>query len=229
MFRVLASIFTWICMAVAFSQPANAASALMFNLTMASPKLLMVSPQSPLSAGADMERFCLALAIYHEARGEPDPGQYAVSITVLNRVRSGAYPDSICDVVYQNSERLHRCQFSFACDRLSDFPGNLKAFAKASRIAQFTNSVRPLLDNDAVLGSPFATVGVMTHYHRFDVNPVWSRKLKRLTRVGAHVFFRSDRVVKRYRKAKPPMSVQLAAFGGPGPAYPEKSVTPPSL
>ena len=216
-------------MAVALSQPAKAASALMFNMTMASPKLLMVSPQSPLSAGSDMERFCLALAIYHEARGEPDPGQYAVSITVLNRVRSSAYPDNICDVVYQNSERLHRCQFSFTCDRLSDFPGNLKAFAKASRIAQFTHSVRPLLDNDAVLGSPFATVGVMTHYHRHDVRPVWSRKLKRLTRVGAHVFFRSDRVVKRYRKTKPPAQAELVAFGGPGPTYPVNTAATSSL
>nr|WP_276562425.1 cell wall hydrolase [Hoeflea prorocentri] len=225
---MFASILTWMCLTMALSLPAHAASALMFNMTMASPKMLMVSPQSPLSATADAEGFCLALAIYHEARGEPDPGQYAVSITVLNRVRSGAYPDSICDVVYQNAERLNRCQFSFACDRLSDFPGNLEAFAKARRIAEFTNGVQPLLDNEAVLGSPFATVGVMTHYHRFDVRPVWSRKLKRLGQVGDHIFFKSDRVVKRYRKIKKPVPAELAAFGGPGPVYPAVADKPSS-
>ena len=43
---------------------------------------------------------CLSLAIYHEARGEPLAGQYAVAEVVLNRVDKGVGKD-ICTVVYQ--------------------------------------------------------------------------------------------------------------------------------
>ena len=39
------------------------------------------------------EKKCLAEAIYFEARGEPILGQFAVAQTVLNRVRTGYYPE----------------------------------------------------------------------------------------------------------------------------------------
>ena len=44
---------------------------------------------------------CLALNIYHEARGEPLIGQEMVASVTLNRVASPLYPDNVCDVVYQ--------------------------------------------------------------------------------------------------------------------------------
>lgn len=44
---------------------------------------------------------CLAEAIYHEARGEPEEGQAAVAAVVLNRVRQSHWPDTVCDVVYE--------------------------------------------------------------------------------------------------------------------------------
>lgn len=62
------------------------------------------------------ERQCLAEAIYYEARGESFAGQLAVAEVVLNRVRHRAYPETVCGVVYQGSERVTGCQFSFTCD-----------------------------------------------------------------------------------------------------------------
>jgi spore germination cell wall hydrolase CwlJ-like protein len=62
------------------------------------------------------EQRCLAEAVYFEARSEPEAGQAAVAQVVLNRVRSGLYPTSVCGVVYQNRHRHLACQFTFACE-----------------------------------------------------------------------------------------------------------------
>ena len=59
---------------------------------------------------------CLAEAIYFESRSEPEAGQAAVAQVVLNRVRSGIYPTTVCGVVYQDRNRPFACQFSFACE-----------------------------------------------------------------------------------------------------------------
>ena len=79
---------------------------------------------------------CLAEAIYFESRGEPEQGQAAVAQVVLNRVRSGIYPTTVCGVVYQDRNRPFACQFSFACEGRSlriEEPG---PWAVATRIAQ---------------------------------------------------------------------------------------------
>ena len=59
---------------------------------------------------------CLAEAIYFESRSEPEEGQAAVAQVVLNRVRSGIYPATVCGVVYQDRNRPFACQFTFACE-----------------------------------------------------------------------------------------------------------------
>lgn len=46
----------------------------------------------------------LAALIHCEARGEPYEGQLAVGAVVMNRVRSGAYPDSIHGVIYASGQ-----------------------------------------------------------------------------------------------------------------------------
>ena len=45
---------------------------------------------------------CLALTIYHESRGEPVSGQYAVAEVVVNRSQERNL--SICDVVYEKNQ-----------------------------------------------------------------------------------------------------------------------------
>ena len=47
---------------------------------------------------------CMALNIYHEARGDNYAGKVAVSDVVLNRVNDTRYPNTICDVIYQGGE-----------------------------------------------------------------------------------------------------------------------------
>jgi spore germination cell wall hydrolase CwlJ-like protein len=72
---------------------------------------------------------CLVANIYHEARGEVALGQAAVAHVTLNRVRSPAYPDSVCGVVWQSG------QFSWAEDGRSDRMTDIDAICQAVDIA----------------------------------------------------------------------------------------------
>ena len=195
------SIFIGLVILITFSVAGRAAPVFVATFTFASVKSVLASPV--VRAGDEFEditdRYCLALAIYHEARGEPVWGQHAVAAAIVNRVRSTAYPDSICGVVFQNAHRLHRCQFSFACDELSDIPGNYFAFRRSIKIADMVLS-GSLAREAAFVGASYArNLGEITHYHRHDINPVWSSKLQRLSSIGNHVFLKSERVTSRYR------------------------------
>lgn len=55
-------------------------------------------------AAADGELDLLAAIIQCEAGGESYEGKIAVGAVIMNRVRSGQFPDSISDVVYQSGQ-----------------------------------------------------------------------------------------------------------------------------
>lgn len=125
------------------------------------------------------EKACLATAIYFEARGESARGQMAVAQVILNRMESRRYPDTICGVVYQNSNRRNACQFSFTCDGHPDVTREKSAWKRAQTIAA-----------DVLAGrGDVGAVASATHYHADSVQPRWARKLKRLSKIGRHVFY----------------------------------------
>ncbi|WP_338467989.1 cell wall hydrolase [Novosphingobium sp. ZN18A2] len=121
---------------------------------------------------------CLTAAIYYEAASEPDAGQRAVAQVVLNRVAHPAYPDSVCGVVYQGSERAG-CQFSFACDGSMARRPVPAFWDRARRVAA-----------DALSGYVYAPVGLATHYHTAAVHPAWDAQMIKVGAIGAHLFFR---------------------------------------
>jgi Cell Wall Hydrolase len=125
------------------------------------------------------EQRCLAEAIYFEARSEPPAGQAAVAQIVLNRVRSGLYPDSVCGVVYQNRHRYKACQFTFACEGRSLRINEPGPWAQATRIA------REVTDGKTYL----TKVADATHYHADYVNPYWAKRLKKRDTIGRHTFY----------------------------------------
>jgi len=123
---------------------------------------------------------CLAEAVYFEARGEQVLGQVAVAQVVLNRAFSGKYPDSVCGVVYQNAHRHLRCQFTFACDGIRDVIREPDMWERAKKIAA------EMLDGKLWLPE----VGKATHYHATYVHPGWVSEMKKLHKVGVHIFYR---------------------------------------
>ena len=100
---------------------------------------------------------------------------------ILNRVRNPAFPDSICGVVYQNRHWRNRCQFSFACDGIRDRITEPRQWRLAQDIAMAATAGKIWLDE----------IGSSTHYHATYVNPRWARSMKRLTRIGLHIFYRT--------------------------------------
>lgn len=47
---------------------------------------------------------CLAGAIYFESKGEPLSGQLAVADVIINRSKSGRFPEDVCSVVTQRGQ-----------------------------------------------------------------------------------------------------------------------------
>ena len=131
------------------------------------------------SAGAplDEQSNCIAVAIYHEARGESLDGQLAVARVIMNRAASGKYPSSWCGVVKQP------WQFSFVNPRTGLYPSVNAASAswrKAQAITRLaiSNAV-PSLSNDVLW------------YHADYVAPSWGRRLTRVEKIGTHIFYRA--------------------------------------
>jgi spore germination cell wall hydrolase CwlJ-like protein len=126
------------------------------------------------------EENCLARAVYFEARSESELGQMAVAKVILNRTRADGFPKSICGVVYQGSNRRNSCQFSFACDGLADDVKQPGAWVNAKRIA------KKAIAGDTKMG---AAMGSATNYHADYVKPKWSKTMRRLVKIGRHIFY----------------------------------------
>ncbi|VVT12594.1 conserved exported hypothetical protein [Erythrobacter sp. EC-HK427] len=122
---------------------------------------------------------CMTQAIYYEAASESDAGQRAVAQVVLNRVAHPAYPNTVCGVVFQGSERRTGCQFSFTCDGALNRRPSAAGWARAGRHAR-----------EALAGVVYAPVGTATHYHTLAVNPYWAPTLETVTVIGFHIFYR---------------------------------------
>lgn len=122
---------------------------------------------------------CLTLAIAYEAGHESPQGQQAVAEVVLNRVRNPAFPKSICDVVFAGSTRKTGCQFTFTCDGSlrRQLPGRILTAARLIAESAIEGHIQPL-------------VAGATHYHADYVSPYWAPSLERLTKIGAHIFYR---------------------------------------
>ena len=123
----------------------------------------------------DAEATCLATAVYFESMGEPLEGQLAVAQVVINRAKSGRYPSSLCGVVKQ------KAQFSFV--RGGRFPRidvGCEAWRKAQAIARIAGaSMAKILPADVLW------------YHADYVAPGWGRRLARVEKIGAHIFYRA--------------------------------------
>lgn len=170
----------------------------------------------------DRERahYCLTAAVYYEAASESDDGMRGVAQVVLNRARHPSFPNTICGVVFQGSQRPGVCQFTFACDGAMARAPDKAIWLRASRIA-----------SAALGGSVYPGVGLATHYHTTAIWPRWGKSLVMTNIVGAHIFHRwrgrwgmPDAFRAPYLGHEPvpgpylPVAGQLAALRGNGTA-----------
>jgi spore germination cell wall hydrolase CwlJ-like protein len=138
-----------------------------------------VAFRRPTLGNPSDEISCLALNIYFEARGEPDEGKLAVGHVVMNRVLSGRFPGTVCDVVQQGGEiRRYRCQFSWWCDGRSDKPRSAADWQRSSELAlaiYWGQSEDP-------------TAGALW-YHADYVSPAWRNDFVQGATIGRHIFY----------------------------------------
>ncbi len=160
----------------ALRRPRTALGAgLAVSLAAASIVVLWPAPRLDLSASLD----CLALNIYHEARGEPLEGKIAVGQVIMNRVGDPDFPAGVCEVVKQGGERPRdRCQFSWWCDGLSDRPDDAGAWQDSKGLA----------GKILAGGLEDPTRGALW-YHVDLVTPDWQMDIVRQGKIGRHVFY----------------------------------------
>ena len=126
----------------------------------------------------DIDIFCLAKNIYHEAGHEPEEGKYAVAQVTLNRVNHPSYPNTICDVV------MDPWQFSWANKRSIRWTHPTGYHWEESlRIAR------------KVIKEGYRHNGLdrVKYYHADYVHPRWANKMAMRTVIGRHIFYEDTR------------------------------------
>lgn len=128
--------------------------------------------EQPRGEALSPELRCLAGAVYFEAKSESLAGQLAVGRVVVNRSRSGRFPDSYCGVVFQPS------QFSFVRGRsMPHINTDSRDWREAVAIARIADANAW---KSKVEGALF--------FHATRVSPGW--RLTRIAQVDNHVFYR---------------------------------------
>lgn len=117
---------------------------------------------------------CLALNLYHEARGQGVEGMLAVGVVTLNRVAHPDWPDSICEVVYQ--------PYQFSWTQHEPVVDDYDAW----RSARYTAT--DLLVNE--YSSPIDYT--VLWYHADYVAPDWAKQKNLAGRIGNHLFYKSN-------------------------------------
>jgi N-acetylmuramoyl-L-alanine amidase len=139
---------------------------------------IQVEKTGRVVAHEDLDLFCLAKNIFHEAGVEDELGMFAVAQVTLNRVRNANYPGKICDVVMQPS------QFSWANDKSRRWthPSGAK-WELSKKIAR--QVVKEGYRVPALQSAMF--------YHADYTKPSWRDPNAVVAQVGTHIFYASAR------------------------------------
>lgn len=121
---------------------------------------------------------CLARSIYWEAKGTGQGEMEAVANVVMNRLGSGRFPSTLCDVVQEGSE-TGSCQFSWWCDGRPDQAREMSEYALSREIA------RQALNGD--LEDP--THGAL-FFHNRGIEPSWASSFIRTAQSREFNFYR---------------------------------------
>jgi N-acetylmuramoyl-L-alanine amidase len=136
----------------------------------AGPKTLaamgITSSSSSSSSSNNSDLNLLSKLVYGEARGEIYKGQVAVAATVLNRVASSSFPNTIAGVIYQSG----------AFTAVSDGQINLTPDSTAKKAAQ-----------DAINGWD-PTSGCIYYFNPSTATSKWIWSRPQVITIGKHIF-----------------------------------------
>lgn len=130
------------------------------------------------AASVDDAIVCLSRTLYWEAKGGTDADMAAVANVVLNRLGHEGFPDTICGVVKQGSEKK-TCQFSWWCDGRSDQVKEDERYAASKEIARKALN-QQLADR---------TNGAM-YFHDRNVKPAWASEYIKTAETGKFLFYK---------------------------------------
>ncbi|CAN5129551.1 hypothetical protein BH11PSE2_BH11PSE2_11330 [soil metagenome] len=131
----------------------------------------MVASMNRSVKGIDPQLECMAKVVHHEAANQSARGQLAVAQVMLNRVKSAAFPKTICAVANQRGQFFDTHAYSV--------PVSSPRWRTAVAISQIAR-----LDSfpQVVPGALF--------YHAAYVTPSWSKHRTLISRIEGHVFYR---------------------------------------
>ena len=142
-------------------------------------------PNGYVTASTRMKELdCLTRNIYWEAASEPFEGKVGVAQVTINRMNSGKFADSVCEVVYQKNVVYQKviCQFSWYCENTHKIrPIHKPLWEESELVAR-----KVLLENFRLPSLKNAL-----YYHADYVQPNW--KMPKIEKIGRHIFY-GDRV-----------------------------------
>lgn len=124
------------------------------------------------------EFHCLALNVFHEAKGEDMPGQIGVAQVTLNRLDTGfRNKKTLCGVVFDAK------QFSWTAD-ISKRTLTPKGEAWTAAVI----ATRKVINGQRIKGLESAL-----HYHAdYIKHPSWSQKMNLCHVIGQHIYLREE-------------------------------------
>lgn len=127
---------------------------------------------------------CLAINLWHEARGTNLEEYYAISNVVMNRVNSNRFPSDVCEVIVQPS------QFSWTLVHDLDLP-------------KLENPIDERAWDEIVLfskwfldayysGGTYDITNGSTHYAKHEIKPYWSKNMDIELISHSHTYYREE-------------------------------------
>lgn len=150
---------------------------------------------------ANRELKCLTSNIYFEAAQESTAGKLAVALVTMNRVADPEFPNTICDVVFEGSERKDLlCQFSWTCSPAINkaVPKTTNGWEESEKIAKIV-----MFQHESVVD----ITGGAIYYHADYVNPKWSKVHKKTVTIDRHIFYSPG--VDRYKAEAKEKEMQI--------------------
>jgi spore germination cell wall hydrolase CwlJ-like protein len=117
--------------------------------------------------------YWLSQNIYHEARGESLYGKFMIGVVTLERLRCGKWGNNVKSVVTAPH------QFSWYHKNKNYTIAENESWTLSQYVAIFTLSIFPEKSHNGIM-----------YYHNKNVHPLWASKMKKITEVGNHIFYK---------------------------------------